>query len=99
MWIASSIGFFKRHNLLKNAMWQLIIGTIICFIWDALTGWHSWSVDLVLPIMSVSTLAAMFVTANLAFMRGGEKSNSEYVWSIDVFLIPCSSNFVQGKRI
>ena len=65
MWIASSIGFFKRHNLLKNAMWQLIIGTIICFIWDALTGWHSWSVDLVLPIMSVSTLAAMFVTAKV----------------------------------
>ena len=30
MWIASSIGFFKRYNLLKNAMWQLIIGTIIC---------------------------------------------------------------------
>ena len=65
MWIASSIGFFKRYNLLKNAMWQLIIGTIICFIWDALTGWHSWSVDLVLPIMSVSTLAAMFVIAKV----------------------------------
>ena len=65
MWIASLIGFFKRYNLLKNAMWQLIIGTIICFIWDALTGWHSWSVDLVLPIMSVSTLAAMFVTAKV----------------------------------
>ena len=65
MWIASSIGFFKRYNLLKNAMWQLFIGTIICFIWDALTGWHSWSVDFVLPIMSVSTLTAMFVTAKV----------------------------------
>ena len=65
MWIASSIGFFKRYNLLKNAMWQLFIGTIICFIWDALTGWHSWSVDLVLPIMSVSTLTAMFVIAKV----------------------------------
>ena len=38
-------------------------------------------------------------SGNLAFMRGGEKSNSEYVWSIDMFLIPCSSDFVQGKRI
>ncbi len=65
MWIASSIGFFKRYNLLKNVMWQLLIGTIICFIWDALTGWHSWSVDLVLPIMSVATLAAMFVIAKV----------------------------------
>ena len=65
MWIASSIGFFKRYNLLKNVMWQLFIGTIICFIWDVLTGWHSWSVDLVLPIMSVATLAAMFVIAKV----------------------------------
>ena len=65
MWIASSIGFFKRYNLLKNVMWQLLIGTIICFIWDALTGWHSWSVDLVLPVMSVATLVAMFVIAKV----------------------------------
>ena len=60
MWIASSIGFFKRYNLLKNLMWQLLIGTIISFIWDALTGWHSWSVDFVLPIMSVGILSAMY---------------------------------------
>ena len=65
MWIASSIGFFKRYNLLKNVMWQLFIGTIVCFVWDVLTGWHSWSVDFVLPIMSVATLAAMFVIAKV----------------------------------
>lgn len=65
MWIASSIGFFKRYNLLKNVMWQLFIGTIVCFIWDVLTGWHSWSVDFVLPLMSVATLAAMFVIAKV----------------------------------
>ena len=116
----SSIGFFKRYNLLKNAMWQLFIGTIICFIWDALTGWHSWSVDLVLPIMSVSTLAAMFVIAkvrkcpvreyliygnygcriridssgNLTLMQSGEKSNSKYVWSVNMFPVSCSSDIV-----
>lgn len=65
MWIASSIGFFKRYNLLKNLMWQLLIGTIISFIWDALTGWHSWSVDFVLPLMSVGTLLAMCVIAKV----------------------------------
>ena len=105
MWIASSIGFFKRHNLLKNAMWQLIIGTIICFIWDALTGWHSWSVDLVLPIMSVSTLAAMFVIAKVQKSPVREYLIYEimaagYGLILPVmFLIPCSSDFVQGKRI
>ena len=65
MWVASSIGFFKRYNLLKNLMWQLLIGTIISFIWDALTGWHSWSVDFVLPLMSVGILLAMCVIAKV----------------------------------
>lgn len=65
MWIASSIGFFKRYNLLKNLMWQLLIGTIISFIWDALTGWHSWSVDFVLPLMSVGILFAMYAIAKV----------------------------------
>ena len=65
MWIASSIGFFKRYNLLKNLMWQLLIGTIISFIWDALTGWHSWSVDFVLPMLSVGVLFAMCVIAKV----------------------------------
>lgn len=51
MWIASSIGFFKRYNLLKNVMWQLLIGSIICFIWDGFTGWHGWSADLALQMM------------------------------------------------
>lgn len=51
MWIASSIGFFKRYNLLKNVMWQLLIGSIICFIWDGFTGWHGWSADLTLQMM------------------------------------------------
>lgn len=65
MWIASSIGFFKRYNLLKNLMWQLLIGTIISFIWDALTGWHSWSVDFVLPMLSVGVLFAMCAIAKV----------------------------------
>ena len=40
MWLALAVGFFKRYNLLKNAMWQLIIVTVGCIIWDWLTRWH-----------------------------------------------------------
>ena len=61
MWLASSIGFFKRYNLLKNAMWQLLIVTGACFVWDWLTGWHGWSVDLVLPIVSIGILISMVI--------------------------------------
>ena len=44
MWFASSTAFFKRHNLLKNAMWQLLVVTIGCTIWDKMTGGRPWSV-------------------------------------------------------
>ena len=61
MWLASTIGFFKRHNLLKNTMWQLVLVTVGCIIWDVLTGWHGWSVDFVLPILSIGVLCSMMV--------------------------------------
>ena len=38
------LDFFKRYNLLKNAMWQLIIVTVGCIIWDWLTR-LAWLVD------------------------------------------------------
>lgn len=63
MWLASTIGFFKRYNLLKNAMWQLVIMTNVSILWDWLTGWRGWSVDFVLPFVSVAILLFMFVVA------------------------------------
>lgn len=63
MWLASTIGFFKRYNLLKNAMWQLVIMTNVSILWDWLTGWRGWSVDFVLPIVSMAILLCMVVIA------------------------------------
>lgn len=61
MWLASTIGFFKRHNLLKNTIWQLVLVTVGCILWDVLTGWHRWSVDFVLPGLSIAVLCSMMV--------------------------------------
>ena len=60
MWLALAIGFVKRYNLMKNAMWQLIIVTVGCILWDIFTGWHGWSVDFVLPIVCMVILLSMF---------------------------------------
>ncbi|MDD3401966.1 MAG: DUF6320 domain-containing protein [Hespellia sp.] len=65
MWLALTIGFFKRHNLLKNAMWQLLIITIGCIIWDHITGWRAWSVNFVLPGVSVLIELSMLVISKL----------------------------------
>lgn len=59
MWLALAVAFFKRYNLLKNAMWQLLILSVGCMIWDLSMGWHGWSVDFVLPVLSVVILVTM----------------------------------------
>lgn len=65
MWIASGIGFVKRYNLMKNAMWQLIIVTVGCILWDVFTGWHGWSVDFVLPSVCMAILLSMFIISKV----------------------------------
>ncbi|EEG75357.1 DUF6320 domain-containing protein [[Clostridium] hylemonae] len=65
MWLALAIGFFKRNNLLKNAMWQLLVVSIGCIIWDAFTGWHKWSVNFVLPAVCVIIELSMLIISKL----------------------------------
>lgn len=65
MWLALTIGFFKRNNLLKNAMWQLLVITIGCIIWDVVTGWRAWSVNFALPGVSVLAELTMLTISRL----------------------------------
>lgn len=53
IWISLAVGFFKRHNLLKNALWQIFLINGGCILWDRLMGWQGWSVNYVLPITSL----------------------------------------------
>lgn len=64
-WSVVMIAYFKRRNLLKNGMWQLLIVTGVCMIWDLATGWKGWSVNYVLPLLSLVVLLSMAVLAKL----------------------------------
>ena len=72
MWLALTTAFFKRHNLLKNAMWQLLVVTGGCALWDVMTGWHGWSVNYVFPVVSVAILISMFVISRIYYRRASE---------------------------
>lgn len=74
MWLALLVGFRKRNNLLKNAIWQLLVVTIGCFIWDFATGWRGWSVNYVLPIACMIIELSM-----LAISRIQRHSAREYM--------------------
>lgn len=83
MWLASTIGFFKRYNLLKNAMWQLVIMTLVSILWDCLTGWRGWSVDFVVPIVSMAIL--FFMTVVAAVQKWSAKEYMSYLVMASVY--------------
>lgn len=59
MWVISSIGYFKRKNLFKNAIWQQVIVSAICVIWDWMTGWNTWSIGIVFPAVNLVTFISI----------------------------------------
>ena len=65
MWFALAVGYLKRHNLLKNAMWQLLVVTIGCILWDLCTGWHGWSVNYVLPGVCMIIQISMMIISKI----------------------------------
>ena len=65
MWLALNIGYRKRHNLMKNAMWQLLVVTIGCMIWDLCTGWRGWSVNVILPFVCILIELSMLIISKI----------------------------------
>ena len=65
MWIALMVGYTKRHNMMKSAMWQLVVVTLGAFVWDKFTGWHGWSADFVLPIAAVLIQISMMIISRI----------------------------------
>lgn len=66
-WIITSVGYRKRRNLLKNAVWQLVLIGIGLYLWDYATGFYGWSLNIGLPCLILSCLAA--ITAIIIFFQ------------------------------
>ncbi len=64
-WLVVMVAYFKRRNILKNEMWQLLIITVIAVLWDNLTGWRGWSVNFVFPIGVMAVLISVPVIAKI----------------------------------
>lgn len=61
LWLLAGMTIRKRKNILKNILWQMVMLSVICVIWDAMTKWRGWSVDFVLPILYSSAMIVLFV--------------------------------------
>ncbi len=60
-WIISMINYYKRRNPLKSAVWQQIILTGLCLLWDLMTGFEGWWAAIAFPIINVLTLIAITI--------------------------------------
>lgn len=69
IWVSLAVGFFKRHNLLKNALWQIFLINGGCILWDRLMGWQGWSVNYVLPISSLVITGFMVAAARASRLK------------------------------
>ena len=65
MWVALAVGIVKRHNLLKNAIWQLIVISAAVLLWDVWTGWAGWSMEYVIPAVCILTIASMLTISTV----------------------------------
>ncbi len=85
-WLTTGMAYKKRHNLLKNAMWQLLILSGGSVLWDVWTGWYRWSVNFVLPVLSICVLLFMFFVS-----RARRDTAREYM---SYFVMECSFGIV-----
>ncbi len=65
MWIGLIVVLRKRHNIPKNIMWLVLIVSLLSIFWDWRTGSRGWALDFVIPIVSVSAMFIMYVTAKI----------------------------------
>ncbi len=68
-WLVLAVGFFKRRNFLKNAMWQQVLIIAASLIWDAFTGWRGWALNYVFPGVALATICALLVIRKIQRLR------------------------------
>lgn len=71
-WLTFSIAMRKRHNIPKNLVWQTVLISVLALLWDIFTGFRGWSVDYVIPILCVGTMACLSVWARIKKLRAGD---------------------------
>lgn len=71
-WLIVHVAYMKRRSILKNEMWQLLIITFLCVLWDHFTGWRGWSIDFVFPFGALAVLTSIPVIAKINHLEREE---------------------------
>lgn len=63
--VSLSFAINKWSNPTKNTIYQVIIVSAISVVWDYFTGFRGWSLDFVIPIISVSAMVTMTIISRV----------------------------------
>ncbi|WP_213818829.1 DUF6320 domain-containing protein [Garciella nitratireducens] len=77
MWISLLVTIKNRYHISKNILWQVAIVSILSIFWDWKTGWAGWSLNYVIPTVSVSAMFVMYVIAKIMKL-----STRDYILSL-----------------
>ena len=61
IWIAIATGLRRRTSFSKRILWQSAVILMLLTAADALTGWHRWSVNYVIPLTLMFTILAILL--------------------------------------
>lgn len=62
----------KRKNILKNLMYQTVLLSVFAALWDYFTGWHMWSVNIVIPVLFILVIVSMYVLSKILKINAEE---------------------------
>jgi len=65
MWLSLIFIVRKRHNIPRIIMLQVTIVSVLSVFWDWQTGWRGWSLDYIIPIINVTAVLVMYITARI----------------------------------
>lgn len=65
LWVSIAVAVKKRRNIAKNLLYQVVVVSVLCLLWDWLTGWHGWALDYVIPITCGAALLVLFVVTKV----------------------------------
>ncbi len=65
VWVGLYVIIKKRYHIPKKIIKQVIIISLLSLFWDWKTGWRGWSTTYVIPIIIVSAMIMMYITAKI----------------------------------
>ncbi|SHJ45912.1 hypothetical protein SAMN02745244_02557 [Tessaracoccus bendigoensis DSM 12906] len=72
MWLLAIMMVRKRSNVAKSTVYFVVLGGLVAVYWDYLTGWGAWSLTYAVPMLCISSIAALLITVAVMRIDAGD---------------------------